>query len=465
MPTESLLSETHASRVLDHALFLGADFAELFVERQQRSMISTLSDEVKSVQSGIDFGIGVRLVYGDSVLYGYTNRADIDSLYRLAGELAVQSKRGRIHVLPPLNAVQSELRHPVQWPLSRDPAVDQKVSWLMAADKAARADRQVQRTQGQCMQREQQVAIFNTDGLVAEDTRHYTRASMTAIAGNGTEQATGSSNDGGLLGWELSERANAAEVGSEAARQASVNLSARACPSGRMPVVIGNGFGGVIFHEACGHLLETTAVAKQASVFHDKMGEMIASPVVSAVDDGTLANAWGSIHIDDEGMPTQRTQLIQDGRLTGFLADRQGSLQTGHARTGSGRRESYRYAPASRMRNTFIEPGDSELEDMIGSMDRGIYAAQMGGGSVQPGTGEFNFAVTEGYYVENGRIQYPVKAATLISTGPAVLREISMVGKDFALACGMCGSVSGAIPTTVGQPALKVDDILVGGNA
>jgi TldD protein len=230
-------------------------------------------------------------------------------------------------------------------------------------------------------------------------------------------------------------------------------------------VVIGNGFGGVIFHEACGHLLETTSVAKKASVFHDKMGEMIANPVVNAVDDGTMVNEWGSINIDDEGMPTQRTQLIKDGKLTNFLVDRVGGEKTGYPRSGSGRRQNYRFAPTSRMRNTFIEAGDSNLDEMIASIDKGIFASHMGGGSVQPGTGEFNFAVNEGYYVENGKIQYPVKSATLISTGPEVLKEISMVGSDFALACGMCGSSSGSIPTTVGQPALKVDEILVGGNA
>jgi TldD protein len=232
-----------------------------------------------------------------------------------------------------------------------------------------------------------------------------------------------------------------------------------------MPVIIGNGFGGVIFHEACGHLLETTSVAKKASVFHDQMGQMIANPSVNAVDDGLLLKQWGSINIDDEGLDTQRTQLIKDGQLTSFLVDRIGAEQTGFSATGSGRRESYKFAPASRMRNTFIEPGDAELDDMVASIDKGIYASHMGGGSVQPGTGEFNFAVTEGYYIEHGKIKYPVKAATLISTGPAVLKEISMVGKDFSLACGMCGSVSGSVPTSVGQATLKVDDILVGGNA
>ena len=268
-------------------------------------------------------------------------------------------------------------------------------------------------------QKEQHIEIFSSEGLHTEDIRNYIRANLKSIASDGNEQATGTYSDGGLKGWEISEIMDPEVTGSESARHALVNLGAKPCPSGRMPVVIGNGFGGVIFHEACGHLLETTSVAKKASVFHDKMGEMIANPAVSATDDGTMSNEWGSINIDDEGMPTQHTQLIKDGKLTSFLVDRIGAQKTGFERTGSGRRESYKFAPASRMRNTFIEPGDAKLDDMIGSIDRGIYAAQMGGGSVQPGTGEFNFAVTEGYYVEDGKIQHPVKAATLISTGPA----------------------------------------------
>lgn len=460
-----MLESVHARRVIDHALSLGADFAELFVERQHVSTVNTLSHEVRSVQSGIDFGIGVRLIFGHTVLYGYTNRPQVDELCRIADNLAASQRRDPVARAPAFNATQPDIRHPARHILSRDPAIDQKIEYLLAADRHARTHDRVEQTQGVCLQREQQVQIFNSEGLDIGDTRHYTQARITAIASDGQEQATGSQNKGGLLGWELSDSLDPQAAGEAAARQALINLDAKACPSGHMPVVIGNGFGGVIFHEACGHLLETTSVAKKASVFHDQMGEMIASPVVSAVDDGTLANEWGSLHIDDEGMATQRTQLIKDGRLNQFLVDRVGSQQTGYARTGSGRRQNYRFAPASRMRNTFIEPGTSELDDMIGSIDRGIYAAKMGGGSVQPGTGEFNFAVTEGYYVENGRIQYPVKAATLISTGPAVLKEISMVGRDFALACGMCGSISGSIPTTVGQPAIKVDDILVGGNA
>ncbi|MDB4068844.1 TldD/PmbA family protein [Pseudomonadales bacterium] len=461
-----MLNTSLAQSVIDHAISLGADFAELFVERSQTNMVSTLSSHVQSVQSGIDFGVGVRLVYGTKVLYGYTNKAEEAELKRIVSELAAKDRRDPRISFTNFDYRRVEDKHAATRILSTDPEVGGKVAFLLATDKAARAaSNMISQTRGTCGQVEQKIELFNSEGLHTGDIRNYTRAFLVAIASDGSEQSTGSWNDGGLMGWELVERMNSEAAGKEAARQALVNLSAKPCPSGRMPVVLGNGFGGVIFHEACGHLLETTSVAKKASVFHDKMGEMIANPVVNAVDDGTMIKERGSINIDDEGLDSQRTQLIKNGKLTSFLVDRIGSQQTGFARTGSGRRESYKYAPASRMRNTFIEPGNAELDDMIGSMQRGIYASHMGGGSVQPGTGEFNFAVTEGYYVENGKILYPIKAATLISTGPKVLKEISMVGKDFALASGTCGSVSGSIPTTVGQATLKVDDILVGGNA
>ncbi len=461
-----MLNPIVAQSVIDHALSLGADFAELFIEKHRTASVNTLSATVESVNSGIDFGIGLRIVFGGKVLYGYTNQTDEELLKRIASNLAARDRRDRVNLFTNFDFSVMPDKHPSRIILSKDAAIDSKVAFLMKADGVARAvSESISQTRGYCMQREQDIEIFNSEGLHTTDTRNYIRAGITSIATDGTEQSVGGWNDGGLLGWELSESMDAVIAGEEASRQALVNLTAKPCPSGRMPVVIGNGFGGVIFHEACGHLLETTSVAKKASVFHDKMGEMIANPVVNAVDDGTMANEWGSINIDDEGMATQRTQLIKDGKLTNFLVDRVGGEKTGFPRSGSGRRENYRYAPTSRMRNTFIEAGDSNLDEMIASIDKGIFASHMGGGSVQPGTGEFNFAVNEGYYVENGKILYPIKSATLISTGPAVLKEISMVGQDFALACGMCGSSSGSVPTTVGQPAIKVDDILVGGNA
>tara|TARA_Y100000748_G_scaffold293264_1_gene282629 strand:- start:589 stop:1287 length:699 start_codon:yes stop_codon:yes gene_type:complete len=232
-----------------------------------------------------------------------------------------------------------------------------------------------------------------------------------------------------------------------------------------MPVVIDNGFGGVIFHEACGHSLETTSVEKKASEFWDKKGEVIANEALSAVDDGTLDYLWGSLSVDDEGMQTQKTQLIKNGVLENFLCDRLGEIKTGHPRTGSARRESYKFAPASRMRNTFIEAGNYKLDELLAAMDDGLYAKSMGGGSVNPGTGEFNFSVQEGYLVKNGKLTDAVKGATLIGKGGDIMKNISMVADNLDYAAGTCGSVSGGVPVTVGQPAVKVDEILVGGKA
>lgn len=459
-----MLNPMTAKAVIDHALFLGADFAELFVEHHQTNSIQFNSQEVDKINSGIDFGIGIRLFFGHKVLYGFTNSTEESELKRVTGLLAAKDKREQIVQAGSINLIRYPQRHGCIQPLSQDPYLDSKIAFLRQADIAARGESdKISQFMGSVLQREQQVEIFNSEGLHIGDTRHYIRISANAVAQDGSEQSVGMEGPGALSGWEFSQHLDANVLGKEVAAQALVKLNAAVCPSGEMPVVIGNGFGGVIFHEACGHLLETTSVAKKASVFHDKMGELIANPVVNAVDDGTMANEWGSIHIDDEGMATQRTQLIKDGKLTSFMVDKMGGLKTGYAPTGSGRRQNYKFAPTSRMRNTFIEAGESTFDQMISSIEKGIYAKKLGGGSVQPGTGEFNFAVREAYLIENGKITKPLKTATLISTGPKVLKEISMVGKDMALAPGMCGSVSGSVPTTVGQPSLKVDNILVGG--
>ncbi|MGF1766885.1 TldD/PmbA family protein [Enterovibrio makurazakiensis] len=461
-----MLNPNTAKAVIDHALFLGADFAELFVERHHSGSVEVLSGDVDKVNSGIDFGIGIRLFFGHKVLYGYTNSQDEEKLKRVTTLLCAKDKRDQIANAGALNLIMNTDRHPATMPFSVDNRVEEKIAFLKRVDAKARAESdKISQVIGRIAQREQHIEIFNSTGLHIQDTRHYTRIASSVVATLGSEQSTGYEAPGMLSGWEFNSSVDPEALGEMAAKQALIKLGASACPSGEMPVVIGNGFGGVIFHEACGHLLETTSVAKKASVFHDKMGEMIANPVVNAVDNGLLTNEWGSINIDDEGMETQHTQLIKDGKLTGFMVDHMGGLKTGYERTGSGRRESYKYAPTSRMRNTYIEAGDAEFDDMIAGIERGIYAKKMGGGSVQPGTGEFNFAVQEAYLIENGKVTTPLKSATLISTGPKVLKEISMVGKDFALAAGMCGSVSGSVPTTVGQAALKVDNILVGGGS
>lgn len=460
-----LLNKETARSVIDYGVSLGADFVELFVEKTQNQSIKILNSQVDDITGGVDFGIGIRLIFGSKVLYGFTNNPNVDELKRIAETLAVSDRKQQTSnkaldfITQPLNII-----HTASLSLKSEHPLDAKISWLMRLDQATRSvsDKIVQ-VVSSGMQKCQQVEIFNSEGLHTGEERNYVRLMAQAVAQDGSSQSSGYEAPGALRGWEYTDAINPNQLGEVVGRQAMTKLNADPCPAGRMPVIIDNGFGGVIFHEACGHLLETTSVAKKASVFHDKMDQLIANPCVNAVDDGTLKNEWGSISIDDEGMETQHTQLIKNGVLTSFMVDKVGAQKTGFARTGSGRRQSYRFAPASRMRNTFIEPGDSSLEEMISSVSKGIYCKKMGGGSVQPGTGEFNFNAQESYLIVNGKIERPLKSATLISTGPEVLKQISMVGNNFALAAGMCGSVSGSVPTTVGQAAIKVDDILVGG--
>lgn len=464
---DQMLNTQIANDVIAYGISLGADFAEIFVEKHNSTNLSVLSSKVHEIKSGIDFGIGIRLIYGTKVLYGYTNKTDKEELLRITRALAAQDKRDPIATSTALNFMKTVDNHRASKGLSQDEiSMDEKIQYLLKIDAAARkqSDKISQVTCG-VLQRLQDIEIFNSEGLHVTDTRNYTRLMANAVATDGNEQSTGYDAPGALSGWELVDNINPVEMGELVSKQALVKLTADDCPAGKMPVVIDNGFGGVIFHEACGHLLETTSVQKKASVFWDKMEEDIAHSAVSAVDDGTMENLWGSINIDDEGMETKKTQLIKDGKLTSFLVDKVGSMKTGYDRTGSGRRQSYKYAPASRMRNTYIEAGDHSLDDILATIDNGIYCKKMGGGSVKPGTGEFNFSAQESYLIKNGKIDRPLKGATLIGTGPDVLKKISMVGNNLALAAGMCGSVSGSIPTSVGQAALKVDEILVGGKA
>ncbi|MFN3369795.1 MAG: TldD/PmbA family protein, partial [Thermus sp.] len=292
-----------------------------------------------------------------------------------------------------------------------------------------------------------------------------TRLFVLAVAQEGTEVQTGYAAPGKSVGLELFELFPPKEVGARAARQALTNLRAKPAPAGTMPVVVGNAFGGVIFHEALGHLLETTSVAKKASVLADKVGEEVASPVVTYVDDGTLPHAWGSTEVDDEGRPTERTVLIEKGVLKAYMVDRLGHLLTGYPMTGSGRRQDYTFAPTSRMRNTFIAPGDKEVEDLIASVEFGLYAKELGGGQVKPGSGEYNFAVQEGYIIRHGRIEEPVRGAMLVGKGPETIRRVVAVAKDWENAPGICGSLSGMVPVEVGQPHVLVSEIVVGGRA
>lgn len=461
-----LLKKEIAHDVIAYAIGLGADFCELFIEKTSVQNIIYNSQKIKDISSGIDSGIGVRLIYGEMALYAFSNSTKKEDLLDMVKKLASQFTQ-KINPLAPTTFNFNKLQYKeVRAIPNTDALLPEKIEALKKLNQLTRAQSPlISQVSLNFLQKEQNVEIFNSEGLHATETRPYIRIYSSAVASDGTDQATGSTAPGRRGGFNFIETLNFNETAEIVAKQALTVLKAKPCPAGMMPVVIENGFGGVIFHEACGHLLETTSVERKSSILWDKKGELIAHPAVSAVDDGTNENLWGSLSIDDEGMPTQKTQLIKNGVLENFISDKLGFMKTGHARTGSGRRQNYRFAPASRMRNTYIDNGTSTLDDMLQSMGDGLYCAAMGGGSVNPGTGEFNFSVNEGYLVKNGKIQHAIKGATLIGKGAEILKKISMVGNNLECMAGMCGSVSGSIPTTVGQPALKVDDILVGGQA
>lgn len=265
-----------------------------------------------------------------------------------------------------------------------------------------------------------------------------------------------------MQGFEFIENLNLEHYAREAARIAVTMLDASPCPSGKFPVIIDNEFGGVIFHEACGHGLEATAVAKKHSVFADRLGQQVAPEIVTYIDDGTLKNEWGSINIDDEGELSRKNVLIENGILKGYLIDKFNSRRMGMESTGSGRRESFRFAPTSRMTNTYIAPGKSSPEEIISNTENGIYTKYMGGGQVNTTTGDYNFAVMEAYEVKNGKLGKPLKGATLIGNGPKTLQKVDMVGNNLGHGAGMCGSQSGSIPVNVGQPMIRVSEITVG---
>ena len=467
-----MLEDQIAQDIIAEGIASGATFVDVFVEKKNHNRVRVLDGQVKEAMGGLDFGIGIRLLFGKGdqtqVIYGHTNRVDREELLRIT-RLLIESqaqlkKSNSASATSNFSNIITGPSYPTLIDIEKKIAVDEKIDFLKRFhEHFSQRSPLIKKIEGSMNQTMQEVAIYNSQGLKAKDQRHYFRFFVDAQAEKEGEHFSAYLAPGYFAGSEMISKLDIKENADTLARMLLIKFEAVACPAGKMPVVIGNKFGGVIFHEACGHLLETTSVEKKASVFWDKKGEMIANPAVNAVDDGTLAGLYGQIAYDDEGMPTQKTQLIKDGRLTNFMCDQVGHLKTGHPATGSGRRQGYQYAPASRMRNTYIEAGKDSFDDMISSIDHGIFCKSMGGGSVNPGTGEFNFSALESYLIEKGKITSPLKGAVLIGTGPDILTKISMVGKDLDYSAGTCGSVSGSIPVTVGQPSLKVDEILVGG--
>ncbi len=456
-----MLPRTTVQKILDLGLSRGADFAEVFAEESESASVELLNRKIDRIHSGNSFGVGVRLLVGDDSFYGYSSDESEAALLQLTENLARASREGG--PVAPLEPAPIEDRHPVLVDPASVPKRE-RLELLRQLDGLVRdTSDAILQVGASVSEKKRSVLIANSEGLWAEDSRQYSRMRLSAIAEKEDGPQTAAESPGVLGGYEFFRGLDLAELAQDTGRRAVVMAGAGYIDGGTMPVVLGNGFGGVIFHEACGHPLETEAVRKDASPFAGKIGEAVAQPILTAIDDGTLASHWGSYNVDDEGLPAQRTVLIQDGILQTYMSDRIGARQVGIARTGSARRESYKFAPVSRMRNTYIDRGANTFDEMIGSVDFGLYAKKLGGGSVDPATGEFNFAVQEGYVIRKGKLAEPVRGATLIGKGQEVLPLISMIGDDLELAAGMCGASSGWVPTTVGQPTLKIDRILVGG--
>ena len=449
--------------ILGIAVSTGADFAEVYWELTRNGNITLLGGKIDAISDNTVSGVGIRAFLGTRTVYGSTSDLSREGLIKCARSVAEAMGEGSAEANIVLKPTAVTDIHPVKInPHEAENKV--KCDLLRAATEAARAyDERIVQSVGNLITVDHTIQIANTEGLFKTDRHVRTRRAVRAVASAGGENQNGSCSPGRGMGLEVFDLFPPEEIGRTAAAQAITNLEADYCPAGQMPVAIENGFGGVIFHEACGHSLEATSVGTGRSQMCGKLGQKIANEKVTAIDDGTIPNAWGSVNIDDEGNPTQRNVLIENGVLKSYMVDRLGSRRMGLPMTGNSRRQSYTFEPTSRMTNTFIDNGPDKNEDIIKSIEYGLYAKSMGGGSVNPLTGAFNFAVTEGYIIRNGEICEAVRGASLIGTGSEILQDIDMVGQNLATGQGMCGSSSGSVPTDVGQPLIRVSKITVGG--
>lgn len=455
-----LINETLLRKVIDTALATGADFAEVYVEDTRKKQYSFLNSKPDKAVSGHTLGAGIRVFSGTEQIYTYTNDLSeaglIKAARQAAGAMASTRKQNAITPAKILNfGAPAHLK-----------SSGSESQWqaLRLMNEAARSySPLITQVSGEMGETYKTVQIMNSEGLHRSESRNYLNAHVKAYAEDQGEKEEGYERTAFLGTADDWGSVDFKDMALTAAGQSLRILKAGWTPAGEMPVLLDSAFGGVIFHEACGHGLETTSVAKNASVFCGKMGQKIAHESVTAIDDGTLIGDYGTLEMDDEGAETQRTVLIENGILKSYIVDKMGARKTGFKETGSGRRQDYRFAPTSRMRNTFIAAGNSSFEEMIKDIDYGLYAKRLGGGSVSPGTGSYNFAVHEAFVVRNGRIEEQVKGASLIGTGIETLGRIVKVGAELKLSPGTCGSISGMIPVTVGQPPLLVSKLTVGG--
>ena len=458
-----MVNKEIATKVLKVCLATGADFAEIFYETTKKNSIVMMNKMIKSSDTSVVNGVGIRVLKDLQEAYGYTNEVDEESLIKLATTLASSYNDAPLGIEFELTYTETPKMSTISR-YSKDIPNSEKVKYLTELSDAAYAhDPRIIQAMASLTDETQEVTIYNSNGLWKSEVRNHQRVTGNAVAKDGDKMEAYGDSYGGNFGVDYFDRYDFAKFGSELAAGAIGQLSAVDIPGGVYDVVIHNAFGGVIFHEACGHSLEATSVAKNLSVFSGKLGTPIAAPCVTAIDDGTIMDEWGSAGMDDEGNTTRKNVLIKDGILTGYMIDSRNARRMKMDATGSSRRESYKFSPTSRMTNTYIDNGDSTFEEIIAATEKGIFAKKMGGGSVNPVTGEYNFTVNEGYMIENGKITYPIKGATLIGNGKDTLFKIDMVANNRSFGYGVCGSRSGSVPACVGQPTIRVKNMTVGG--
>lgn len=458
-----MLSRSYIEKILDYVVSCGADYAEVFYEDVERTKVNLLDTQVSKCACGRESGIGIRLFRGLESEYLYSADVREEKVLRLLKE---RLKEGGVFVgRTPLSEI-SPHGTSMQKMLPRDMELRKKIGFLQEMIKNVK-DEEPCIVQGRAcyVDEDQRVQIANTEGVYAQDRRVRTRIQFTMVAADEKYESRQIcfAGPGAMRGPEFLQAETVTEQVRGAARSAKKMLGARPCPVGRMPVIITNGFGGLFFHEACGHSLEGSSVADGCSEFAGKIGEQIASEKVTLIDDGTISGEWGSLGIDDEGVLTQKNVLIEHGILKGYLLDRLNAKRMGLLPTGSSRRQNYRFAPVSRMTNTYIAPGTDSLSDMIASVEKGLFVRDINAGSVNPATGEFNFNTGETYLIENGKITVPLMSATLIGKGGDILPRVDMVSDDFDLKQGYCYAGSGQISIGVGQPAVRISEMTVGG--
>jgi TldD protein len=463
------LSRRDLENYLSEALSRGGDYADLYFEYLATSSISLDESIVKSATQGVSLGVGVRVIAGERTGYAYSDDLSPEKLRR-AAQVAAMIAAGPAKVdKTPLDEGPKRNLYPVLTAPS-ETAFRERVELVQRADRAARAyDSRIFQVQATYADNLRQVLVATSDGNLTYDRQPLARIGVYALA-KGREGAAQQGHAGGggryELSWFQNER-TPEYFANEAARQAIVQLGAAEAPAGEQTVVLGPGWPGVLLHEAVGHGLEADFNRKGVSAFSNRIGQQVASPLCTVIDDGTIGGRRGSLNVDDEGNQTQRNVLIENGILRGYLQDKLSSRILGAAPTGSGRRESYEHIPMPRMTNTFMLAGESDPEEIIRSVPRGLYCANFGGGQVDITSGNFVFSASESYLIEDGRLTRPVRNATLIGNGPEAMKHVSMVGYDLKLdeGVGICGKEGQSVPVGVGIPTVRIDRMTVGGTA